>query len=109
MAQPTDKTPRRKRKALGKALPSVDVVGVPTQDESNLLISLWDTYAPAQYRGMMNAENKLMLQETGQKPAGRYVWDQTTMSYINTETGHIVDQDEALFAMSQFVKAYSRA
>lgn len=109
MATQTEKTPRRKRKPLGPALPPAADVGAPTAAENAELITLWDTYAPEIYRGMMNAENKLLLEQIGKTPSGRYVWDETTMSYTNVETGHVVDQDEALYALSQFIKAYSKA
>lgn len=110
MAEKKPKTPTRKRKPLGKALPVVTAVfGAPTQEEADLLISLWDTYAPPQYAGMMNAEDSAMLEETGQEPTGAYVWNASSLTYTNVKTGHVVDQDEALAALSAFVRAYSRA
>ncbi len=112
MASKTDtkRIPARKRKPLGKALPVVaSAPGAPTQEEVGLLVSLWDTYAPAQYRGMMNAQDGALLEETGQEPSGEYIWNAATLSYTNIKTGYVVDQDETLAALSAFVRAYSRA
>jgi hypothetical protein len=107
--KPEAKIPAYNRKPLGKALPPVKIVQIPTAEELDLIVSLWDTYAPAQYRGMMDAEDRLVLQQTGEKPSGRFTWNAATMTYTNVETGHVVDQDEALSAVAAFVRAYSKA
>lgn len=104
------KLPAHKRKPLGKALPPVtEKIAAPSRQEKDEMIARWDTYAPAQYRGMMSAENKQKLEKAGKKPSGIWVWDLETRTYTNVKTGHIVDQDEAKAAFTAYLRAFTKA
>ena len=103
------KSPPGKRKPLGKALPPVTKIAAPTQEEKDTLISLWDTYAPEKYKGMMAAEDSEKLRKAGKRPSGLWIWDRTSRTYTNTKTGYVVDMDEAKAALSAYVRAYSKA
>jgi hypothetical protein len=51
----------------------------------------------------------MVLEQPGAKPKGTYIWHADTMTYENVKTGEIIDQDEALYALTEFVKAYGKA
>jgi hypothetical protein len=71
------------------------------------LVSLWDRFAPAEYRGLMNSNTKSVLEATGQKPKTRFIWDDEKKHYIRVATGKVVTRAELHRALSSFMKAYS--
>ena len=99
-----------RKKAIGKPLPKVKddyVDPAPTADDVESLVVLWDLYAPAQYRGLLRAQNKSLLEQTGEKPKGRFVWDDKTHYYIEAQTGRVISRMELHRAYSAFTQAYA--
>lgn len=98
-----------KKKKLGKALPAVSdryQELVPTLQETQELIAIWDEYAPAKYRGLLSVQSKTTLEQTDQKPSARFVWDDVKKHYIETSTGHILSRADLHRALSAFVSSY---
>lgn len=99
-----------KRKAPGKPLPKIKETYLdpaPTEDEVNALVVLWDLYAPMQYMGLLRAQNKSVLEQTGSKPTGRWIWDDTKKQYIEVSTGRTLSRMELHRAFSAFSQAYA--
>ena len=99
-----------KRVPLGKPLPKIKdgyQDPAPSEAEAEALVSLWDQFAPAEYRGLMNSQTKSVLEVTGQKAKSRFVWDDQKKHYIRAATGAVVTRAELHQALSTFVKAYS--
>lgn len=99
-----------KRVPLGKPLPKIKnsyQEPVPSEADADALVSLWDQFAPAEYRGLMNSQTKSVLEATGQKAKSRFVWDDQKKHYIRAATGVVVTRAELHQALSTFVKAYS--
>ncbi len=102
-------TPTRKRVPLGKPLPKIkDGYQEPTPSEAEVkaLVSLWDQFAPADFRDLTNSQTKSVLEATGQKPQTRFVWDDLKKRYIRAANGKVVTRAELHRALSSFVKAY---
>lgn len=87
---------------LGKPLPPVKKVDPPTQQEIDLLISNWDTYAPAKYRGLLSARPL----GTDDKEA-RWFYDADRRRYIS-RAGHVVTPKELRLAYFAFKKAINK-
>lgn len=98
-----------KKKPLGKALPAVSdsfQEPIPTLQESQELVAIWDEFAPRQYRGLLSAQSKSMLSQTGQSPKGRFVWDDVKKQYIEVATGRVLSRADLHLALSAFADAY---
>lgn len=101
---------KKKKRPLGDPLPKTSanyVDPAPAEDEVNGLVALWDLFAPPEYTGMLRAENKTVLEQTGQKPKGRFIWDDQIKRYIRVETGRVITRKELHIAYSEFVRAYA--
>lgn len=99
-----------KKKPLGNPLPTTRdayVDPAPTVEESDGLAALWDLYAPKQYKGLLRAQNKNVLEQTGTKPTSRFVWDDTTRHYIEVKTGRVISRMELHRVLSQFTQTYA--
>lgn len=99
-----------KRIPLGKPLPKIKdgyQEPAPSEAEAEALVSLWDQFAPAEYRGLMNSQTKSILEATGQKAKSRFVWDDQKKHYIRVATGKVVSRAELHKALSSFMNAYS--
>lgn len=98
-----------KKKTLGKPLPKIResyVDPAPTAEEADGLAALWDLYAPKQYKGLLRAQNKNVLEQTGTKPTSRFVWNDTTRHYVEVKTGRVISRMELHRVLSQFTQAY---
>lgn len=101
---------KRTLKPAGNPLPKVadDYIDpAPTTDEVNSLVALWDLYAPPKYIGLMRAQNKDVLEQTKQKPIGRFIWDAKARHYIEVKTGHVITRRELHAAYSEFTRAFA--
>lgn len=101
---------KAKRVPLGKPLPKIKdsyEETAPSEVEVEALVSLWDRFAPAEYRGLMNSQTKSFLEATKQKASSRFVWDDQKKHYIRVATGAVLTRAELHQALSSFVKAYS--
>jgi len=87
---------------LGKPLPPVKEVPPPTQQEIDLLVSNWDTYAPAKYRGMLSAVPYGTIDNKA-----RWFYDADRRRYIS-RAGHVVSPKELRLAYLAFKKAMSK-
>lgn len=99
-----------KRVPLGKPLPKIKdgyQDPAPSEAEAEALVSLWDQFAPAAYRGLMNSQTKSVLEATQQKPKTPFIWDDQKKHYIRAKTGAVVTRAELHQALSSFMKAYS--
>lgn len=99
-----------KNKTLGKPLPKIRdgyVDPVPTVEETDALAALWDLYAPKQYKGLLRAQNKNVLEQTGTKPISRFVWDDRTRHYVEVRTGRVILRMELHRVLSDFMRNYA--
>lgn len=90
------------RVKLGKPLPPVKDVPSPTEAEIDLLISNWDTYAPAKYRGLLSARPM-----GTSDPKARWFYDDKRKRYVS-RTGYVVSPKELRIAYLAFKKAKSK-
>ena len=88
-----------------KTLPPVDDIPAPTPQEQALLVSLWNSLAPAKFRGLLEAENLSTLQVEKRKAKGRFIWDETKRRYIFAKTGKYLKQQDIRDAFIAFQKA----
>ncbi len=99
-----------KRVPLGKPLPKIKdgyQEPAPSEVEAEALVSLWDQFAPAEFRGLTNSQTKSVLEATRKTPQTRFVWDDQKKRYIRAANGKVVTRAELHRALSSFVKAYS--
>lgn len=99
-----------KLKPLGKPLPKIPETYIdpaPTVEETDAMVVLWDQYAPAKYKGLLRAQNKRLLEETGEKPTGGWLWDDKTKQYIEVRTGRALPRMELHRALSAFTEQYT--
>lgn len=99
-----------KKKPLGKPLPPIKETYIdpaPTVEETDAMVVLWDQYAPAKYRGLLRAQNKRLLEQTGEKPTGRWLWDDQTKQYIEVRTGLPLPRMELHRALSTFTERFA--
>lgn len=101
------KIPNKKppKVALGKPLPEADEILQPNAAQ---LAALWDQYAPGRYRGLLEAESKSVLGATGEKPKGRFIWDDQRLEYIVVRTGRRIGADELHNALRAFTQRLAR-
>ena len=100
----------KQKKPLGKPLPKIKesyIDPVPTVEETDALVILWDLYAPAKYKGLLRAQNKSVLEQTGEKPKGRWLWDEQSKKYIEVKTGRALSRMELHRVFSEFTSKYA--
>jgi hypothetical protein len=85
------------KRRLGKPLPPVKDIPVPTEAEIDLMIANWDAYAPAKYRGLLAARP---LGTAGAK----WFYDDRRKRYIS-RSGHVVTPKELRAAYLAYKKA----
>lgn len=99
-----------KKKPLGKPLPKIRdgfVDPAPTTEEADRLSALWDLYAPKQYKGLLRAQNKNVMEQTGKTPTSRFVWDDSTRHYVEVKTGRVISRMELHKVLSHFMQNYA--
>lgn len=99
-----------KKKLLGKPLPKINesyIDPAPTVEETDAMVMLWDQYAPAKYKGLLRAQNKRLLEQTGEKPVGNWLWDDKTKQYIEVRTGRPLSRMELHRALSAFTEQFA--
>ena len=93
---------------LGKPLPPPQEIDPPpTEDEKQVLISMWNRLVPA-YRGLMEAEDFETLFITKQKPAGRYVWDGRVLLFLDVKRKKYLTRREVRDALDTFIAGYTK-
>lgn len=91
------------RVTLGKPLPPIKGdIPAPTEQEIALLVSNWDTYAPAKYKGLLSARPL----GTDDKKA-RWFYDATRRRYVS-RSGRVVTPKELRQAYLDFKKAMDK-
>lgn len=91
-----------KRISLGKPLPPVNDILIPTQQEIDLMIANWDAYAPAKYWGM------LIARPFGtDDPKARWFYDDIRKRYVS-RNGHVVNPKELRLAYLAYQKAKNK-
>jgi len=80
----------------------------PTADETALLIARWNQYAPARYKGLLEAENLETLIATKQMPKGRFVWSDRLMQYYDVKQKKTLTAAERKDAFESFIKAWHK-
>lgn len=101
---------KKKRVPLGKPLPRISETyeePAPSEIDLDALTSLWDQFAPARFRGLLDAENKNVLEQTAQRPSGRFVWDDQAKKYKDLLTGQMLTREDLHQALSAFAKSYT--
>jgi hypothetical protein len=97
--------PTAKMVPLGKdnLSPITGDIPAPTQAELDLIIANWNAYAPAKYRGLMEAR------PVGtDDPKARWFYDAQRRRYIS-KSGHVVSPDELNKAYLAYRKAKDKA
>lgn len=87
----------KKRTPLGRPLPPVKDVAVPTEQQLDELSALWDRRVP-ELAGLMEA--KPLGSE--QSLASRFWWDEVKRRYIRASNGRVVTTAELRAAMEKF-------
>lgn len=101
----------KKKVPLGKPLPKISdsyEEQIPVESEVMELVSTWDEFAPVGYKGLLSAENLTVLEQTGQKPKAKFIWDDVRKRYIEVRTGRVLTRADLHQALSSFVDAYSK-
>lgn len=92
-----------------KRLPPVTGdIPAPTEQEQALLVSLWNSLAPAKYRGLLEAENLSILRIEKRRPKGRFIWDESKRRYAWAKTGKYLKPAEVRAAFVEFMKARAK-
>jgi hypothetical protein len=76
-------------KIKGKPLPPVTDIQPPTIDEMNIIVAKWDANCPPYYKGLMETQPVTMA-----NPTAKFLWDKTTMHYIDRRTGRVLTRKE---------------
>ena len=94
----------------GNALPKIPdtyIDPAPNEEEMDRLVELWNIYAPRQYRGLLEAKSKTLLEQTEEKFNGPFIWDDIQKKYVETKTGRVISRQELHQAFSAFVRNYA--
>lgn len=90
------------KRKLGKPLPPVKDIPPPTEAEIDLMVANWNTYAPAKYRGLLEAR------PIGtDDPKARWFYDAERGRYVS-KTGHVVTPQELRAAYLAYKKAKNK-
>ena len=83
-------------------MPPVKKVNPPSQEDIDALISSWDTFAPAKYKGMLSAVPYGVIDNKA-----RWFYDADKRRYI-TKAGYIVNAKEQRAAWLAYHDALKR-
>ena len=94
-------TPRNNYVSLGKPLPPVAEIAVPTQEELDNLSEQWNKLVPEEWRGLLDPKP---LGYTG-TPAPQFYYDNMRGVTIRARNGQVVTTKEKRLALRAFQKA----
>jgi hypothetical protein len=86
----------------GKALPPVETIAPPTQQEIDGAVILWDANCPPYYVGLLDADS-VTVKDSKKK----FLYDKARLVYIVRKTGRELSRREVNQAFVEFNKKVS--